>query len=129
MDLSQFLLQLGLGISANAIYDFIKSRSFSSLENATSELNSSLNIGDTNISGKIINFLAQNGNIKIEKSNIYGENGVTMASSSGTKLSFGNNSTSKTKNTSIEAGEGATIEMQGEAHIKQNEDGSISFFA
>jgi hypothetical protein len=98
------------------------------MENAVSEINSSLNIGDTNISGQIINFLAQNGDIKIEGSNVYGENGVTMASSSGTKLSFGNNSTSKTKNTSIEAGRGATVEMQGGANIKQNEDGSISFF-
>jgi hypothetical protein len=51
-----------------------------------------------------------------------------------TGLSLGNerypfhNSTRKTKNTSIEAGHGATIEMQGGAQIKKDEDGSISFF-
>jgi hypothetical protein len=127
MSLEQLLLQLGVSISANAVYDFIKTKSFNSADEASSELNSKLDINNAEISGKIINFLAQNGDIKIEGSNIYGENTVKMASSANTKLSFGNNSTSKTKNTSIEAGQGATIEMQGGANIVQEDDGSISF--
>lgn len=47
--------------------------------NAITKLNSELNINNTNTSAKIISFLAQNGDIKIERANIYGENGVTMA--------------------------------------------------
>ena len=128
MSLEQLLLQIGVNISSSVIYDFIKHNSFNSIDSAVSKLNSELNVNNTDASAKIISFLAQNGDIKIERSNIYGENCVTMASSTETKLSFGNNSTSKTKNTFIEAGEGATIEMQGGAHVKQ-EDGSISFFA
>lgn len=131
--MEQLLLQLGLGITSNAIYNFLKDfftknpkADRSQLE---SELVSFLNIQNANIvAGKIITFLAQNGDIKIEGASICANDSISMFSSKNTKVTFGNNSSSTTKNTKIEAGNDAFIQGQGGAGIKQNEDGSISFF-
>lgn len=131
--MEQLLLQLGLGITSNAIYDFLKNE-FSNKENIkkstlSSDLASFLNIQNANvIAKKIITFLAQNGDIKINGTKIYAENSISLFSSKNTKFTFGNNSSSTTKNSSIEAGAGAFIEGSGGAGIRQNEDGNISFF-
>lgn len=132
--MEQLLLQLGLGITSNAIYEFLKNffiknpqADRSQLENA---LTSFLNIQNANIiADKIINFLAKNGDIRIEGTRIFANDSISMFSTKNTKFTFGNNSSSTTKNTKIEAGGGAFIQGQGGAGIKQNEDGSISFFA
>jgi hypothetical protein len=52
-----------------------------------------------------------------------------MRSASGTKFSFGDNSSSKTSTSEITAGYGARIEGTRGTKIVQNSDGSISFFA
>lgn len=77
---------------------------------------------------KIIDFLASNGDIMIEGSSIYANQSISMFSQQNTTLIFGNNSVSATDKTKIEAGHGAFIQAQGGAGIKQNEDGSISFY-
>ena len=72
--------------------------------------------------------MAKNGDIIIQGTNIYAPQAVNMASSRGTQLIFGNNSVSSTDKTKIETGEGAHVVATGGAGIRQNEDGSISFF-
>lgn len=132
--MEQLLLSLGLNIASNAIYDFLKT-TFS--ENKTlnenelkNKLSSHLNIQNSSIvADKIIEFLAKNGDIRIEGTNIYANDSISILSSKDTKFIFGNNSSSATKNTRIDAGHGAFIQGQGGAGMKQNEDGSISFFA
>lgn len=132
--MEQLLLSLGLNIASNAIYDFLKT-TFS--ENKTlnenelkNKLSSHLNIQNSSIvADKIIEFLAKNGDIRIEGTNIYANDSISILSSKDTKFIFGNNSSSATKNTRIDAGHGAFIQGQGGAGIKQTEDGSISFFA
>jgi len=131
--MDQLLLQLGLGITSNALYDFLKDffsknskADRSQLENG---LISFLNIQNANIvADKIIAFLAQNGDIRIEGTSIYANGSISMFSTRNTKFTFGSNSSSTTKNTKIEARNSAFIQGQGGAGIKQNEDGSISFF-
>jgi len=132
--MEQLLLQFGIEITSNAIYEFL--RNFFSkntqanklqLENA---LSSFLNIQNANIvADKIIDFLAKNGDLRIEGITIFANDSISMFSTKNTKFTFGNNSSSTTKNTKIEAGNGAFIQGQGGAGMKQDEDGSISFFA
>ncbi len=132
--LNQLLLTLGINTASNAIYDFLKI-TFS--ENKTlneSELKNKLaaylNIQNSKIvADKIIKFLAENGDIRIEGTSIYANDSISMFSSKDTSFVFGNSSSSTTKNTKIDAGHGAFIQGQGGAGIKQSADGSISFFA
>lgn len=132
--LYEVLLSLGVNIASSAIYDFLKEK-FSINANLSKnelkqDLTSILSIQNSDIiADKIIDFLAKNGDIRIEGSTIYANNSISMFSSNNTNFSFGNNSSSQTKNTRIDAGKGAYIVGQGGAGIKQNEDGSISFFA
>lgn len=131
--MDQLLLQLGIGLTSNAIYDFLKSFFTNNPEVNRSQLENSLasflNIQNANIAAdKIITFLAKYGDIRIEGTSIYANDSILMFSTKNTKFTFGNNSSSTTKNTKIEAGNGAFIQGQGGAGIKQNEDGSISFF-
>jgi hypothetical protein len=130
--MEQLLLQLGLGVTSNFIYDVAKgylvNNSNPSVSGLESEIASSLSIQGAEIHAhKIVEFLAQKGDIKIEGTRIYVTDSIVMASSHGTQFTFGNNSESSTKNTSISAGEGAFIQGQGGAQIRQNDDGSISF--
>lgn len=132
--MDQLLLQLSIGVTSSAIYDFLKNYFVNNPEANRSQLENSLasflNIQNANIAAdKIINFLAQNGNIRIEGTSIYANDSISMFSTKNTKFTFGNNSFSATKNTKIEAGDDAFIQGKGGAGIKQNEDGSISFFA
>jgi hypothetical protein len=131
--MDQILLSLGINITSNAVYDFLK---LIFLENKAlnenelkSKLSAYLNIQNSNIvADKIIEFLAKNGDIRIEGTSIYARDTILLSSSKDTSFIFGNNSSSTTKNTKINTGQGAFIHGQGGASIKQNEDGSISFF-
>jgi len=131
MGLEQILLQLGLSVSSDAIYDFCKicfSKSESvDVDNLKKELASFLKIDDADIvAEKIINFMAVNGDIEIKGSKIYAKSSIFYGSGKGTKFSL-EGSRSETEKTRIDVGEKAKIEGQGGAGIRQNEDGSISF--
>lgn len=133
MTLEQLLIQLGLNISSSFVYDVVKSyfkkETNHTVEGLKAELSSRLNIEGADIkSNNIINFLAENGDITISGTQIYASKSITMASSQGTKFTFGNNSKSTTDKSSIEAGHGAQIQGQGGARIVQDEDGSIKFY-
>lgn len=131
--MDQLLIQLGINLTSNAIYDIVKNY-FASTVQPTSDglkdrLVSELRIDNANIKAEsIIEFLARNGDISIQGTSIYSAKAIHMQSSKNTTLSFGNNSVSATDNTRIEAGHGAQIISSGGAGIRQNEDGSISFF-
>jgi len=74
----------------------------------------------------VISSLAQNGFLVIQQSHLHGNLGLTFGSVQGSAV-VGNDSTLTTKNTAITAGCGAFLETQGNAQIRQNSDGSISF--
>lgn len=135
MTLNELLSQLGLNIASNISTSFIeglirryrdKNLTFDGLRN---ELVSHLNIENADIKAdKIIQFLAENGNIDISSSQIYATKSIAISSSHNTKFSFGNNSTSRTDKSSIAVGHGAQIQGQGGGSIKQDEDGNIKFY-
>lgn len=129
--MNELLLSLGINIASNAIYDFLKSaltQQQLTNEQLADELSNHLNISNARIAAdRIIEFAAQNGDINISGTYIFANDSITMKSASGTKFTFGNNSTSKTSTSEISAGSGATIEGTGGAQIRQNPDGSISF--
>lgn len=132
MGLEQVLLQLGLSVSSSAIYDLCKrccgkSKSID-IDVLKRELASFLKIDGADIAAeKIINFMAINGDIEVNGSKVYAKNSILYSSGKGTKFSL-EKSRSETEKTRIDVGEKAKIEGQGGAEIRQNEDGSISFF-
>lgn len=132
--MEQLLLQLGLGVTSNAIYDFLKNFFAKTTKvdktHLQNDLASFLNIQNaTVVADKIITFLAQNGDIRIEGTYVYANNSIFMVSSKNTRFTLGNKSSTVTKNTKIDVGKGAFIQGQGGAGVRQNEDGSISFFS
>lgn len=134
MALDHLLIDLGVNISANVIYDVVKSyfakESSPTREGLKSTISASLDIKNASIKAEnIINFLAENGDIVISGSQIYASKSIMMASSKDTRFVFGNNSESKTDKSSIVAGHGAQIIGRRGAKIIQDEEGNISFYA
>jgi hypothetical protein len=132
MDISQLAIDLGLNIGANALWSIIKNYVTTTknptLDGLKEKLVSELKIKNADIKAeKIIGFLAQNGNITIKGTHIYAGKQITIASSEGKSFDFGNNSTSETENTKIEAKGNSKIVGHGRAKIVQK-DGSISFY-
>ena len=131
--MEQLLIQLGINLASSVIYELVtmyhRSTPNPTIEGLKNYLASKLVIEGANIKAStIVDFMAKNGDIIIQGTNIYAPQAVNMASSHGTQLIFGNNSVSATDKTKIEAGHGAHIVATGGAGIRQNEDGSISFF-
>ena len=131
--MEQLLIQLGINLASSAIYELItiyhRSTANPTIEGLKNYLASKLLIEGAIIKAStIIDFMAKNGDIIIQGTDIYASQAVNMASSHGTKLVFGNSSVSTTNKTKIEAGQDAHIVATGGAGIRQNEDGSISFF-
>ena len=130
-DLQEIITSIGGNIISNAFYDGFKSiftENSIPKKYLEDELNNLLHLHNVNVQGNLlITILAKNGYIKIEGSYIYSNTNIIMGSQGDGQFSFGNNSTSETKNTKIEAGYGAFIKGSGNAQIRQNEDGSISF--
>lgn len=128
------LVQLGIGVASNAIYDFVQlkiaSKTLTEKELAN-ELTAFLHIeGQIIKAERIISFLAQNGDILIKKTSIKSNDSIVLASSNKTTLTLGDNSVSQTPSTSIEAGDGARIIIQGGAQVRQDDkDGSIRFIS
>lgn len=131
--MEQLLTSFGVNIASAAFYDFLKSI-FQTGNNCDEDilktkLVSFLKIQNAGIiAEEIITFLAKNGDIEIQGSTIFAKS-IALLSDKGTRLTFGNESVSETPKTRIEAGKGAFIEATGGAGIKQNEDGTIQFFA
>ncbi len=127
--------QLGLGVASNAVYDAIKRLLLGGKQSADtvaeglrSEFPALSIHGAKVLASTAIDVLAQRGDISITGSQLVARDTIWMRSAPGTKFEFGDGSASRTDKTSIDAGPGAKIIGQGGAGVRQNEDGSISFF-
>ena len=133
MDLSQLLLNLGLNVASNAIYDVVRSALRRdpkiSRDSLKKELSVFLRIDGADIKADtIITFLAEHGDIVITGSQIYATEKIELESAPSTKFILADKSSSSTLKSSIQVGQGASIQGQGGAKIVQNPDGSISFY-
>lgn len=125
------LSQLGLGLMTNGMYDFLKNKLIKSeinLESIEQELKDFIKLNNIDITAEtVIEALAKNGIIEINGSKLFAKNEIIFGSTGVGKASFGNGSIMSTERTSIVAGIGAKMETNGNAMVKQNPDGSISF--
>lgn len=123
------LSQLGLGLATNAIYDLLKSKAAAPIEQQqlVSDIQNRINLhGVTMKAETVISALTHNGFLSIQGSHLYAPTGLIFGSRAGAAVA-GNNTALQTAKTSIVAGHGASIETQGNAQVRQNPDGSISF--
>ena len=125
------LQDLGVNISASAIYDFLKEKfgSQSSVEEAVleKELSAFLKIhGVKAEAATVIKALADSGFLSIKGAELFAPDGILIGAGEGARFSFGENSASKTAKTAIHANGNARVEGSNAAVI-QNADGSISF--
>lgn len=121
--------QLGLGLATNAVYDVIKGLAGKSAntQQVAQEIQNRIDMHGISMRAEtVINALAQNGFLIIQQSHLHGNQGLTFGSVQGSAV-VGNNSALTTNNTAITAGSGAFMETQGNAQVRQNADGSISF--
>lgn len=130
MILEQLLVELGLSLGASGIYDLLRSYFMQhkdvNVAEVKKELASCLDIQNASIAAdKIINFLANNGDIEIGGSKIFARKAILYSSNKRTKFSL-EDSKSETDKTKIDVGRRAKIEGQGGAGVRQDEDG-ISF--
>ena len=123
------LSQLGLGLATNAIYDLLKLRAAAtdSPPVAAEEIQNCIRLHGVAMNAEtVISALTQNGFLSVHASNLYAPTALIFGSVAGGAVA-GNNTTLRTANTAIVAGAGASVETQGNAQIRQNPDGSISF--
>lgn len=126
------LSQIGLGVASNAVYDYLK-RKFAETGAAVdrptleAEVQNIIRLkGVTMNAATIIDALARSGFLVIEGSHLHGPLGLTFGSVRGSAIA-GNNTRLSTDRTAIDAGAGAFMKTQGNAQVRQNPDGSISF--
>jgi len=121
--------QLGLGVAANSIFELLKGLATRSVttEQLRQEIQNRIDLNGVGMRAEtVIDALAQNGFIQIRGSNLHGEEGIAFGSVTG-GASMGHNTTFTTARTAIKAGTGAFMDTQGNAQVRQNPDGSISF--
>ena len=119
---------LGLGVASNAVYDFLKTKLVKAeKQQANQELSNILKLHGVNIDAEtVISALASKGFISIDSSHIYAKESISFGSVVGSAVA-GNNTTLRTDKTAVVMGQGAYIQTQGNAQMRQNKDGSISF--
>lgn len=123
------LSQLGLGLATNAIYELLKTLGANPVEQQAllTEIQNRINLhGITMRAETVISALNQDGYLSIQGSHLYAPTALVFGSQKGAAV-VGNNSTLQTTKTSIFAGSDASMETQGNAQVRQNPDGSISF--
>ncbi|MDP3742288.1 MAG: hypothetical protein Q8R15_03170 [Candidatus Micrarchaeota archaeon] len=132
MTLDQLLLDLGVNVAGNFVYDTVRNYIAASTAPTRQELQShiarQLNVIDAEIvADRIVDFLAQNGDILIQGTRIYAKDSITYQSSTGAKFELRDNVVSQTSKSSIIVGNGASVTGRGGAKIIQRDDGSIVF--
>jgi hypothetical protein len=101
------LQDLGVNISASAIYDFLK------IHGVKAE------------AAAVIKAFADSGFLSIKGAELVAPDGILIGAGEGALFSFGENSASKTAKTAIHANGSARVEGSNAA-VNQNADGSIS---
>lgn len=127
--LLSILSQLGLGLATNAIYDLIKgfAGKNASTQHVAQEIQNRINMYGVSMRAEtVINALVQSDLLVIQQSHLHANQGLAFGSVQGRAM-VGNNSALTTNNTAITAGLGAFMETNGNAQVRQNPDGSISF--
>lgn len=125
------LAELGMGITSNAAYDYLKAQFKGRTEISTSELQSAignyLTVKNVNANAATaMELLAKRGIIQVIGSNLYAPLSLMMGAEKGATFSVGDGTTTRTDRTAIEMGVGAKIQGSN-AEVRQNPDGSISF--
>lgn len=129
MDLLTFLGQLGLGVAGNAIYDLISSYGQESVatDRVTKDIQNKINLhGITMKAETVINAMAENGFISIKRTELHAKDLIVFGSKHG-GASVGNDSKLSTDKTAIEAKGNSSMNTEGNAQVRQNPDGSITF--
>jgi len=127
--LLNLLSQLSLGLATNAIYDLLKSLPSKPLEQKAlmGQIQNRIDLNGVIMRAEtVISALTQNGFLSIQGLHLYAHDSLVFGSQGGSAIA-GNNSTLQAAKTSIVAGQGASIQTQGNAQVRQNPDGSISF--
>ena len=125
--LESILLSMGINISSNLIWDFIKKNlsSKKTKEELVKELSNYIGIEGAEIkSEKIIDFLIDKGKLCIENSIVYAKEGIEYKTNNKDSNITMKNIVSATDNTRISVhGSGSYIRITGNAEITQNEQG------
>lgn len=133
MDPFTTLSALGLGVGANAVYDYLKTTLAAptppSAQAFEAGLQNVINLSGVQMSAEtVIEALAKQGIINIVGSNLHGAGGLTIGSQGGQSW-FGDDSVATTNKTAIHAiGVGTGIRTTGNAKVVQHPDGSIRFY-
>lgn len=120
---------LGLGLATNSIYDLLKAFANKQInpQCLPDEVQNQINLHGLTMSAEsVINALAQNGYLSINNSNLHASQSLIFGSQKGQAV-VGNNSIMKTDRTAITMGDGAFMQSQGNAQVRQNPDGTITF--
>lgn len=129
MDPITLLSGLGLGLATNAIYDLLKALPATAVDRQQieGEVQDCMTLHGISMKAEtVIDALAQNGFLSIQGSHLYAAQALAFGSQQGSAV-FGNNGTLRTDRTATVAGPGAFVQTQGNAQVRQNPDGSISF--
>lgn len=121
--------QLGLGIATNAVYDLLKRLTGmnASTQQVAQEIQNQINMNGVSMHAEtVINALVKGGFLVMQQSHLNANQGLVFVSVDGRAI-VGSNSTLTTKNTAITAGLGSFMETNGNAQVRQNPDGRISF--
>lgn len=121
--------QLGLGLATNAVYDLLKSFAGKSVsrQQVLQEIQNRISMYGVSVRAEtVISALVQKGYLVIEQSHLHANLALAFGSVQGGAV-IGNNSALTTSKSAITAGSGAFMETQGNAEVRQNPDGSISF--
>ena len=101
MTLEQYLIQIGINITSNAIYDVIKklvSSGNTTTKDLEKEIAKLINIDGANIKAtNIISFLAERGDIFISNSSIHSTDSILYSAGMNNTFSLKNNTQSTTK--------------------------------
>jgi hypothetical protein len=121
-EIQSFLTQLGIGVLSSAIYgkiqNYLSSTSDPSLADLKSILASTIQVENADIKAeKIVEFLANNGDIKIRGTNVYSSDSITMTSSENSHFQIGNGSSLKTDGSAISFKGGGRMVGQGGAKV------------
>jgi len=133
MDLTQFLISIGVNLSSSVIYDSLKerfasSKSCISQDDVLDSIASLIELDNAKvIAEKIVKFLADNGDIEIRNSFIYSKTGIFFSTNKTVNLIIGSNTNSETEKTKNFVGQNAKINLSGGANIEQDKDGNIIF--
>ena len=128
MPIDTFLISLGINLTSNFLYDIIKSflqrTPDPTVDELKAEIQKHLKIENSQIiAAKIIDFLANKGDIIISGSSVFARESISFQSSKNTKFQIKNGSSSKTDQTSISVGKSGIISGSGGATIEQSKDG------